>query len=261
MLGYRIISAVIGIILILGVLRWGEVPFFILVSLIILFGLWEFYTMVQRINIKPNLLLGIVGGMSFSLAALLESEKGLQLVLIIAVVVSFFWYLLVLGRTEATLNCSYTLFGSLYVGFLLSYLILLRGLSNSWLVVVFVLVTTWASDTAAYVGGRFLGRRKMAPQLSPGKTWEGAGIGLTATLIIAALLPFIPELNLYERLVFGLIISTSSQLGDLAESGLKREMGVKDSSQLIPGHGGILDRFDSLLFSGFAAYYFLKVVL
>ncbi len=101
----------------------------------------------------------------------------------------------------------------------------------------------------------------MAPQLSPGKTWEGAGIGLTATLIIAALLPFIPELNLYERLVFGLIISTSSQLGDLAESGLKREMGVKDSSQLIPGHGGILDRFDSLLFSGFAAYYFLKVVL
>lgn len=261
MLLYRVISAVIGIALFLGVLRWGRIPFFILVSFIILLGLWELYTMLQRIDIRPNFVLGMVGGIGFSLGALLEGEKGLEFVLIIAVVVFFFWYLLVLGKTEATLNCSYTLFGSLYVGFLLSYLILIRDLSSSWLLIVFVLATTWVSDTAGYIGGRFWGKRKMAPRLSPSKTWEGAVAAVVVTTTVAVFLPFIPELDFTSRAILGLIVSLASQLGDLAESGLKREMGVKDASRLIPGHGGILDRFDSLLFSGFAAYYFLKVVL
>lgn len=261
MLRYRIISGIIGIALVLSLLRWGRVPFFALISLVTVLGLNEFYRMVRRNGLRPNMVLGTVVGFSFSLAALLRGEKGLELALIIALVIFFFWYLLVLGKSQATLNCSYTAFGSLYVGFLLSYLILIRDLENDWLLVVLILIATWVSDSAAYVMGKLFGRTKMAPQLSPGKTWEGALAALILTPLASAGFVYASELSVLSRIVLGLIISTAAQIGDLVESGIKRDMGVKDTGWLIPGHGGILDRFDSLIFSGFASYYFLKLVL
>lgn len=261
MLRYRIISAVIGIVLILSLLRWGRVPFSVLISLVTLLGLYEFYRMVRQNGLQPKAILGTITGLAFAPVALWRGEKGIELVLIGAVAVFFVWYLLVLGKNQATLNCSYTVFGSLYVGFLLSYLVLIRDLKGGSLLLILVLVATWVSDSSAYVAGKLFGRRRMAPKLSPGKTWEGALTALMVTPVAAVAFVYVDGLGVLGRIILGLIISLSSQVGDLVESGIKRDMGVKDTGWLIPGHGGILDRFDSLIFSGFASYYFLKLVL
>lgn len=156
-----------------------------------------------------------------------------------------------------------TLFGVLYAGGLPAFAISLRqwlgsGVNDEpWAgtaLLFFPLVLTWVGDTAAYAGGTALGGPKMAPVLSPNKTWSGAACGLAATLLAAALYSrFVLErvghgLPLLDVAVAGFFISAAGQVGDVAESVFKREIGVKDSSTLIPGHGGVLDRFDALYF-------------
>lgn len=154
-----------------------------------------------------------------------------------------------------------TWFGVAYAAVLPSFLLALRhgnGLGErSWQGVwlaFFPLVLTWACDTAAMFGGKLLGGAKLAPVVSPGKTWSGAIVGAVAAVAVApgfyalALKPFGVMLALWQVLLVGLVVGIVGQVGDLAESLLKREAGMKDSSELIPGHGGVLDRFDSLYF-------------
>jgi phosphatidate cytidylyltransferase len=153
---------------------------------------------------------------------------------------------------------------ALYLGWLGAHFILLREapLGRDWL--FFVVLTVWAADTGAYFVGRAVGRRPMAPAISPGKTWEGAaaaelaGLGAAAVLN-AAVLDL--ELGLGHVVALGLLVPFAGQLGDLAESALKRGLGVKDSSSLVPGHGGIADRLDSLLFAAPTVYYYLQWIL
>ena len=155
-----------------------------------------------------------------------------------------------------------TVFGVLYVPGLLSFAIVLRhpagvGLDSSLgtALLFFPLALTWIGDTAAMFGGQLIGGRKLAPTLSPGKTWAGAACGFAVTVLAAwayavwVLDPLGRDLPLAGALVAGVAISVTGQVGDLAESLFKREVGVKDSSSLIPGHGGMLDRVDSLLFA------------
>lgn len=141
------------------------------------------------------------------------------------------------------------LLGTLYLG-LFTYFYLIRTLPDGWVWLLLLLVATWASDTAAYFVGRKFGRRKLAPALSPGKTLAGAVGGVGGSLLIAWVFtmsyPFLPTAYV---LGLGLLIGIAGQLGDLWESVLKRAAGIKDTGTLIPGHGGVLDRFDSLLFS------------
>jgi len=256
----RVLSAAIGIPLIIGLTLWGRIPFFVFILTVTFLGLYEFYQMLRRQHLEPNLVLGMGSSFLYIFGALLWKEKGLEASLILVVAIYFLWYLLVLGKPTATLNCAFTIFGSLYIGFLLSYLILIYRLPAGRSLVLLVLGATWVADTAAYGVGTLIGRRKLAPKISPSKTWEGITGAVLITSLVTAGLYFIP-LTFEQRLIFGLIVGIASQLGDLAESKLKREMAVKDAGQLIPGHGGILDRFDSLLFSGIVAYYYLKLVL
>lgn len=153
-----------------------------------------------------------------------------------------------------------TLFGVLYAGGLPSYLIVIRHTREAspsvagLALVMFPLVVTWVCDTAAMFGGRTFGGPRMAPVISPGKTWAGAVAGVVGALIVAplyarwALAPLGLGISVGAALAFAAVLAVVGQLGDLAESLLKREAGVKDSSTLIPGHGGVLDRFDSLYF-------------
>lgn len=151
--------------------------------------------------------------------------------------------------------------GVLYIGLTLSYLLLIRGLPDGALLIFFVVVVTWAGDTGAYLAGKTLGRHALAPVISPKKTYEGlaGGLLLACTLALVARGWFLPAFSLRDCLVLGLLLTMAGLIGDLTESAIKRSAGFKDSGSLIPGHGGMLDRLDSLLFTGPAFYYYVTI--
>lgn len=152
--------------------------------------------------------------------------------------------------------------GVLYIGLTLGCLLLTRGLPDGALLIFFVVLVTWAGDTGAYVAGKAMGRRALAPVISPKKTYEGlaGGLILACLMAFAARAWFLPAFSLLDCLVLGVGLTLAGLLGDLAESAVKRSAGFKDSGALIPGHGGMLDRLDSLLFTGPAFYYYVAIV-
>jgi phosphatidate cytidylyltransferase len=261
MLKERVISALIGVPILVGFLFLGKIPFFVLVVILVIAGLDEFYSIARELGKHPVVLLGMIGGSSFCLAALLAGERSFPIVLATFLILLLTSQFLDVG-TSTLSDTATTLFGSLYVGFLFSYLILIRGISSHGPVLVLLLfITTWVYDIVAYAAGRAIGRRKLAPRISPGKTWEGAIVGALASILLLSSIFFIPWFSLGHRILLGIVIGLVSPFGDLAESKLKREAGIKDTSSRIPGHGGILDRFDSLLFTTPIAYYLFKMVL
>ncbi len=163
------------------------------------------------------------------------------------------------ARAAPTAAISTTVMGTLWIGGGLGFLILVRDISHyGRLTIVAVLLAVWAGDTCAYLGGRLLGRHKMAPATSPGKTWEGFIFGTAATILVTffALYPKRHEfLTIRESIVLGVVLALAGPIGDLFESLLKRDAGVKDSGNLLGGHGGVLDRLDAFLFVAPAAYF------
>jgi phosphatidate cytidylyltransferase len=154
----------------------------------------------------------------------------------------------------------WTLAGILYIGWLLSHLVALRDLESGRNWVFLVLFVTWVSDTTAFLVGRRFGRHKLAPTVSPGKTWEGTigGIcgGIAVSILFFTPTPFqLPLNSAGQAILLGALTSILGQVGDLLESLFKRELGIKDSGKLMPGHGGILDRIDSLILASIVVYY------
>jgi phosphatidate cytidylyltransferase len=149
--------------------------------------------------------------------------------------------------------------GMLYVGLTLSYLVLIRLMPEGEFLLIFLLLVTWAADTGAYYVGTLYGRRLLAPSISPKKTFEGLVGGFIGATIIAfiARWTFMPAFSSLETVVLALFLTVAGLWGDLVESAIKRSVGVKDSGGLLPGHGGMLDRLDSLLFSAPAFYYYV----
>lgn len=156
-----------------------------------------------------------------------------------------------------------SLFGTIFIGWGLSHLVLLRGLESGERYILLLCTIIWAGDAMAMYVGKGLGRHKMAPSISPGKTWEGAVGGVVSCLLAAVLgTHFLaPQLSLRQSLMFGLMVSCAAQTSDLGESMLKRYVGVKDSGTLIPGHGGVLDRIDSLFLAAPLAFYTLNFLM
>lgn len=152
--------------------------------------------------------------------------------------------------------------GVLYVGFLLGHAPLIRALENGAALIFFLLLVTWLGDTGAYLAGKTLGRHKLAPEISPNKTVEGliGGLLLATLGAYAAKLSFVPTMTSWDCVLLGLGLGATGALGDLVESAMKRSAGVKDAGHLLIGHGGFLDRLDSLLFTAPAFYYYLILV-
>ncbi len=154
------------------------------------------------------------------------------------------------------------LFGPLFVGLTLSTLVSTRALpSGEWLI-VFIALVTWASDIGAYYAGTLWGRHPLAPSISPKKSIEGLAGGLALAIAVALLtqLWLVPQLTMLHALVLGLLMTGTGLVGDLCESAIKRAVGVKDSGGILPGHGGMLDRLDSLLFTAPTFYYYVTLV-
>ena len=212
---------------------------------------------------------------SIGLTAIIIIDAFFQLeiadwVLIAATLGALTWLLFRTGEPEKSiLSWALTLVGPLYIGWPLSRFVLLRELPDGLLWAAVALLGTWASDTGAYFVGRLCGRHKLYPRISPAKTWEGAVGGIATPAVVVGILllavnrfgtsgPAVVDLPMWILgITLGLLIGLASTIGDLGESLIKRGTGVKDASRLIPGHGGILDRLDSLVFSVPLVYYYV----
>jgi phosphatidate cytidylyltransferase len=273
MLKQRIITALCGIPILVAVVWFGEPWFTILVAIWGILAAFEFYRLVTPSKVSPLTFFGLAWTLFFilsrnpNLLSILEPHFDLSLLtpllLTSAVAVSLFWLIARRQKEGAFAEWSWTMAGMLYVGWLLGYLVSLRGLDDGRNWIFLALFATFGSDTAAFFTGRALGRHALAPQISPAKTWEGAIGGVAGAILVCLFftlstpLTLNPHLNWVQAIILGLLVSIFGQLGDLVESLLKRNMGVKDSGTLIPGHGGLLDRMDSIVFAGVVVYYYI----
>ena len=258
----RALTAIVGIPLLILLVGWGPVWAFVGVFVILVVGaLREYFVMAfpDRLN---DQLWGIFFGLSLSFVSLLsgvsEGEFGLSLLFVLF----FSIYLFMSGKLEERLKrLAWTLVGAVYLGYLLPHWVLLFRMPHGRAWVFFVLLVIMAGDTAAYFVGTRFGRRNLAPEISPGKTIEGA-LGYVAGSVIVGCLGarfLMTGLGAMEVIVFSGMLSILGQIGDLFESLIKRVFAVKDSGMLLPGHGGLLDRLDSLIFPAVFATTYLKV--
>ncbi len=169
--------------------------------------------------------------------------------------------LLIGPKVGVTVRLAVTLLGILYLGLGFTHLLLLRELDAGRDIVLTVIFGTWAGDTVAYFTGKYFGTRPMAPNLSPKKTWEGFAGGVAGTILLVVFIGLYTDLTVVDSLLLGVVIAVLGPAGDLFESLLKRDVQIKDSGRGLPGHGGVLDRFDALLWTSVASYYLLTVGL
>lgn len=259
MLKQRVITALCAFTLVTAAIWFGEPWFTILVAVFGLLAAFEFYSIASRKKIPPFTILGLIWTLLFILNPHFDYVITIPLLLTSAVVLSLIWLLRRPQQEGAFIGWAWTLAGILYIGWLLSYLVALRGLDSGRDWVFLALFITFASDTTAFFAGRAWGKHHLAPRISPRKTWEGAVAGVLGAIIasLALVIFFNLPLSHWQAGLLGLLVSVFGQLGDLAESLFKRNMGVKESGKLLPGHGGALDRIDSVVFASVVAYYFV----
>jgi phosphatidate cytidylyltransferase len=217
-------------------------------------ALHELYTIAR--SLRPIVLGGFVGVLLTLLGAQLGGATWVLPGILATVPAALLVFFVSSARQHAVAGFAVTVLGVAWVGGGLAYLMLLRDIpSDGRLLILVTLLTVFADDTAAYLVGRTIGRHRMAPVISPGKSWEGF-VGGTAAAVAVAFFGLYDQgvVTNGESLVLGLVIALAATLGDLFESAVKRDLGVKDSGTLLAGHGGVLDRVDSLLWAGPAAY-------
>ena len=264
MLKKRVITALCGIPFLIAAV-WFDKPlpwFLIVVAIWGVLAAFEFYRMVADSKVPPLTYFGLIWTLLFILSPHFDYDiLAPPLLLTSAVILPLIWLILRPQKEGTLIGWAWTIAGILYIGWLLSYLVALRELDDGRNWVFFALFATFVSDTAAFFTGRALGKHSLAPHISPKKTWEGAIAGVLGAIIVSLLFitptPLSLPLSYGQAILLGLLVSIFGQLGDLAESLLKRSMGVKDSGRLVPGHGGFLDRMDSIVFAGIVVYYYV----
>jgi phosphatidate cytidylyltransferase len=251
----RLVVAAVGLPVVLGAVYLGGWWVFSLAVVAVLVSLHEYWLLARPL--APLAPAGYVG----AVLALVGAEVGgigwMIGGIFTTFVLAFLLKAISEARAAATIAISGTVMGAVWVGGGLAFLILLRELpDHGRLATLTVLLAVWAGDTFAYFGGRLIGRHKLAPSTSPGKTWEGLVVGTAATVFVSFVAVYHQDfLTIGQSIVLGVVIAVAAPLGDLFESLLKRDMDIKDTGTLLGGHGGMLDRIDALLFAAPAAYF------
>jgi phosphatidate cytidylyltransferase len=255
MLRTRVISALIALPIVVVVIFAGGWWFLAGATVVALIAGWEYGQMMRVGKYQP------ATGFILAIIALLIADSYftsvdyLPLIVSVALLGTLGWQLFQHSATP-TADWALTVAGALYIGWGIGHIVALRELADGLVWVWLALLCTWAADTFAYFTGRALGRKKLWPRHSPKKTWEGLFGGVVASVIVALVMAaFAPSLSWVAALVVGLLIPVAGLFGDLSISLIKRDVGVKDSSNLFPGHGGFLDRIDSILFVSVVVYY------
>lgn len=266
MLKKRVITALWGVPLVIVVI-WFDKP---ISWFTVLAGVWGILAVIEFYRItgvyKSVLLTGI--GAIWALLLIIQphwnQSSAIPMLLASVVVISLILRVAASKVRFSLIDWVWSIIGIVYVGLLLSFLVSLRiDGGREWLYLA--IFGTFGSDTCAYFVGRAVGRHKMAPRISPGKTWEGAVGGVLGAVVVSLLFTLSSPVQLpvgyVEAIILGLLISVTGQTGDLAESLLKRRMGVKESGTMLPGHGGLLDRMDSLVLAGLAVYLYYVIAV
>jgi len=268
MLGKRIISSVVLLAVVhLTVFVLPKWTFFILVMVFTVVGLAEYFSLVRKKDVFVHGWLGMALGVLLSASFYLETELGIRQpelgIMAIAIIGLFLLQFTRRDKTSAILSIACTLMGLLYIAWLLSFFVRLKYLPGGSLWIAFLILVAKLGDAGAYFSGKWLGQHPLIERISPNKSVEGAVGGLLVSIVVAFFCwrLFLPEVPFYHLLILGASIGILAQLGDLAESLIKRDVGVKDSGWVVPGLGGILDIIDSLLFSAPFLYFYIKVIL
>lgn len=243
---------------------FGGLPYFLLIGFFLIAAAWEYVGMFQAVELRPSRLV-VVGGVLATLIARTFFPGFSSPVFTFSILLAMAFHLVEYerGRDQAALDFAASLSGLAYIGWVGAYLLDLRALPNGGWWFMFVLPVVWCVDTGAYMLGSQYGKHKMTPRLSPKKSWEGFWAGMFTGVLGGAFFAFVYStwgplsISIWQGAVFGLVIGLLTPLGDLGESMLKRLSGMKDSGNIIPGHGGAFDRIDSWLWAAVLGYYFI----
>ncbi|HUP68255.1 MAG TPA: phosphatidate cytidylyltransferase [Acidimicrobiales bacterium] len=260
--GAGIAMAVVALVL----FKAGPKPAMFLVTAVITLAASELYHVFTRAGYRPATLLGLTATIGLLVGAYSEGEAALPLVLFLTIAFSFLWYLVRVVRARPTVNVAVTLLGFCWVGVLGSFAALLLRMPDRRGVAFLLgaVIATAAHDIGGLFFGSQMGTRPLLPEISPNKTMEGLAGGMFsavfASVLLVGVVPGIHPWTPGKALVLGLVVAVVAPLGDLCQSMIKRDLGIKDMGSLIPGHGGVLDRFDALLFVLPATYYLVKLL-
>lgn len=257
-LGTRSLSAAVFVVLLIGSVLWSYYSFMIFFFIVAMIGLYEFYKIAEKLGAQPYKTIGFIGGIITYLASVDSNVflpgstlRNLMIPFIILTPFLIFTVALFSKRETPVQNALFTLVGIIYAVLPFALLQGIRimdteAFPKSILGIIFLI---WSNDTFAYLGGSIIGKNKMIERISPGKTWEGTLFGVLVTFGVSFLIRnYLVESEGILWPVLGVVIPVLATVGDLVESMLKRQAGVKDSGTIMPGHGGVLDRFDSLIF-------------
>ena len=263
----RALSSVFIVLIVLGAIYYGKFVWTVIASLIALVSLDEYYRLLGRVkNTKLSPGIGYIISAIFLFAATRENPQAIILAMILSLSVFFVFTLEIFKRqyykgiSGAIYNAGGIISGILYITVPWVCMIMLRDYIIGREILMTLFFCTWACDVGAYIGGKAFGSAKLCEYVSPGKTIQGFVAGIIGSLLASAAAIYffaLPSSMIY----IGFICGIAGQVGDLIESLIKRETGQKDSGVLIPGHGGMLDRFDSILFNGLLTYLVLRIIL
>ncbi|GAB6180680.1 phosphatidate cytidylyltransferase [Desulfotomaculum defluvii] len=260
MLHLRVMSAVIGIPIIILAAWYGHWTLWLLSLAVYAVAGLEMSIMLKGLKLNPEKWMILIGGLIIFASAYLYKDEYIGLTYVFLVIINLLMMAFLYPRISPL-----DVFGNLTAILYLSnfiFFFLTRELENGFLWILLLLTATWASDTFAYFVGKSFGKNKLAPILSPKKTVEGAMGGVVGSIITTCIFAlYIPEVSVIFLITLGIFIGITALLGDLVESALKRQAGIKDSGQIIPGHGGFMDRFDSLLLTAPLVYYSVKLFI
>lgn len=278
MLRTRIVSGIIGALLLITVISFGKIALGIAVFLLALLGVNEFYDAAANAGYKPIkaigfiacagiLLIGLNGNINWvsTYVDLFKSINYFSFCIFVIIVILF--AIMIFLHDKYTLNdIALTVFGIFYVIFLFAFVILTRNLANGSYLIWLVFIGAFATDTAAYFAGSYLGRNKFLPAISKNKTMEGAVGGVLGCIAVTVLYGmlinrYIPSIALHHYVIIGVLNGIISQIGDWAASSIKRYVNIKDYGRIMPGHGGVLDRFDSILFTAPVVYFYISFLV
>lgn len=256
----RVISAIIGLPILIAFIFIGGMPLFLAISVVSIVGLYEFYKACRNKALLPIEMVGYL--CAIVLLFLVNYSNDLSYIfLLIFFLIFILNSIQLISRKYNFIDISITIYSLAYIPFLLSYILLINKQPNN-IVIWLVFTTAWGTDTFAYFSGYLFGKRKLCPTISPKKTVEGAIGGVIGSMIISLIFGYLfLKDHLYAVIFIGLIGSIAAQVGDLSASLIKRNTGIKDFGSIMPGHGGVLDRFDSIFFTAPTVYFILNLII